>query len=185
MKALTGWMSGEGRLSRKGYVLRFTAPLAAMALVSWLAFVGGRDFLSHIHSGVFIVPFMFFIATGDASNMQRWQDLGVSGAIYKFARPIVVFLPFGAMALQFILPVLMASVGDTHSLFYMMQQDIGGWSFGAIPLAMLGITAVSVIGNIAYLSLMPGQKGRTGSVPIRWAAKRCSSRLRKVRTMIR
>ena len=156
MKAL---LSSEGRLSRNGYLKFFVAPLVGLIAFTWLTWVAAPDLFGGMPAMVFTVPWMLFLATADALNIRRWHDLGVSGSLYRLARPFVVMLPAGAMFVQFILPSLMASTGDYNALAFLIGQDLGGWSIQPVPLALLGLTLVGVIGNVAYLSAMPGQKG--------------------------
>lgn len=156
MKAL---LSSEGRLSRNGYLKFFVAPFLGLIVFTWLTWVAAPDMFGGMPAMLFILPWMIFLATADALNIRRWHDLGVSGSLYRLARPFVVILPAGAMFVQFMLPSFMAMSGDYSALFFLIGQDLGGWSFRPVPLAMLGITLVGVIGNVAYLSAMPGQKG--------------------------
>ncbi|MDP3495758.1 MAG: DUF805 domain-containing protein [Hyphomonadaceae bacterium] len=159
MDKLNAWVSSEGRLSRKGYLQLFVAPFAALILFTWLAWVAAPDLFGGMPAALFTLPWLAFLATADAQNIKRWHDLGVSGALYKFARPFVVLLPVGAMVLQFILPSFMAMSGDYGALAFLISQDLGGWHFGPAPMAMFAVTIVGVIGNIAWLSAMPGQSG--------------------------
>ncbi|RYG28719.1 MAG: DUF805 domain-containing protein [Burkholderiales bacterium] len=153
-------VSSEGRLSRNGYLQVFVAPLVGLAIATWAAFTLAPDlFLSGPAAMVFALGWVLFLSVADALNIRRWHDLGVSGSLYRLARPFVVILPIAAFGVQFLLPSLMASTGDYHALAFLIGQDLGGWSIQPVPLALLGITLVGVIGNVAYLAAMPGQKG--------------------------
>ena len=152
-------MSSEGRLSRSGYLQLFVAPFVGLGVATWAAFALAPDLVSGPASIVFSLGWVVFLSVADALNIRRWHDLGVSGSIYRLARPFVVMLPAGALALQFLLPSFMASTGDYGALAFLIGQDLGGWSLQPVPLAMIGIAVVGVIGNVAYLSAMPGQKG--------------------------
>lgn len=151
-------MSSEGRLSRKGYIQFFLAPLAALSFLTWLTWIAAPDWFGGMPAMLFALPWVIFFASADALNIKRWHDLGVSGALYRLARPFLVLLPVGAMALQFILPSFMAMSGDYSALAFLIDQDLGGWSFGPMPTTMLGITIVGTVANIAWLSAMPGQR---------------------------
>lgn len=152
-------VSSEGRLSRSSYLQVFVTPLAALGVATWAAFALAPDLVSGPASAVFALGWVFFLSVADALNIRRWHDLGVSGALYRLARPFVVILPLGAFAIQFFLPSFMAMSGDMGALAFLIGQDLGGWTLKPVPLAMIGITIVGVIGNVAYLSAMPGQKG--------------------------
>lgn len=153
-------VSSEGRLSRSGYLQAFVAPFIGLAAVTWAGFALAPDlFFSGPASMVIALGWVVFASVADVLNIKRWHDLGVSGALYRLARPFVVILPAGAFALQFLMPAAMASMGDYGALAFMMGQDMGGFSLKPVPLAMIGIAVVGVIGNVAYLSAMPGQKG--------------------------
>jgi uncharacterized membrane protein YhaH (DUF805 family) len=149
----------EGRLSRKGYALYFLAPLAALIFFTWMTWVAAPDIFKGAPAGLFVLPWMAFLATADAQNIKRWRDLGNSGAIYKLARPLVILLPLLALFVEFVLPSLMAGAGDTNALSHVIAREFGGFSFGPLSLAMFGVTIAAVIGNIAYLAAMPGQRG--------------------------
>lgn len=159
MRTLNAWVSSEGRLSRKGYIQFFVAPLVALSLFTWLTWVAAPDLFGGMPAVFFTLPWMLFLATSDAQNIKRWHDLGVSGALYKLARPFIVILPFGAMVLQFILPSFMAMSGDYGALAFLIGQDLGGWHFGPVPMSMFAITIIGVVGNIAWLAGMPGKSG--------------------------
>lgn len=159
-------VSSEGRLSRSGYLKFFVAPLAGLVAATWAAFTLAPDlFFKGPGSMVIALGWVVFASVADALNIKRWHDLGTSGALYRLARPFLVILPAGAFAFQFLLPSLMASTGDMNALAFLIGQDLGGWSLQPVPLAMLGITVVGVIGNVAYLSIMPGQKGPNAHGP--------------------
>lgn len=153
-------VSSEGRLSRNGYLQLFVAPLVGLAALSWAGFTLAPDiFYSGPASMVIALGWVVFGSVADPLNIKRWHDLGSSGAIYRLARPFVVMLPVGAFALQFLMPSVMASSGDYSALAFLIGLDLGGWSLQPVPLAMIGIAVVAVIGNVAYLCAMPGQKG--------------------------
>jgi len=159
MDKLNAWVSSEGRISRKSYIQFFVVPFAALIAFTWLTWVAAPDLFGGMPAALFTLPWLAFLATADAQNIKRWHDLGVSGALYKFARPLIVLLPVGAMVLQFILPSFMAMSGDYGALAFLIGQDLGGWRFGPVPMTMFAVTIVGVIGNIAWLSAMPGQRG--------------------------
>lgn len=152
-------VSSEGRLSRSGYLKFFVAPLAALITVTGVPFMMAPETVTGPASIVFSLAWVVFASVADALNIRRWHDLGLSGAIYKLGRPFVMLLPLGAFALQFLVPATKASSGDMGALAFLIGQDLGGWTWQPVPLAMLGITFVGVIGNVAYLAIMPGQKG--------------------------
>lgn len=153
-------ISSEGRLSRSRYLQVFVAPLLGLTGATWAAFTLAPDvFFGGPAAMVFALGWVLFLSVADALNIRRWHDLGVSGSLYRLARPFVVILPAAAFGVQFLLPSLMASTGDYSALAFMIGQDLGGWSIQPVPLALLGITLVGVIGNVAYLSAMPGQRG--------------------------
>ena len=152
-------VSSDGRLSRSGYLKFFVAPLAALVAATGVPFMMAPEMVSGPASIVFSLGWVVFASVADALNIRRWHDLGLSGAIYRLGRPFVMLLPLGAFALQFLVPATMASTGDMNALAFLIGQDLGGRTWQPVPLAMLGITLVGVIGNVAYLSIMPGQKG--------------------------
>lgn len=158
-------VSSEGRLSRNGYLQVFVAPFVGLAAATWAAFTFAPDLASGPAAMVFALGWVVFLSVADALNIRRWHDLGVSGSLYRLARPFVVILPVAAFGIQFLLPSLMASTGDYNALAFLIGQDLGGWSIQPVPLALLGITVVGVIGNVAYLSAMPGQKGANDHGP--------------------
>jgi uncharacterized membrane protein YhaH (DUF805 family) len=159
MDNLNAWVSSEGRLCRRDYALLFLAPLAALIGFTWLTWVAAPGFFGGISSSLFVLPWMAFLATADAQNIKRWRDLGSSGAIYKLLRSLVILLPLLALAVEYVLPALMASSGNMGALTYVIGREFGGLSMGPVPLAMLGLTVMAVIGKIAYLAAMPGQRG--------------------------
>jgi uncharacterized membrane protein YhaH (DUF805 family) len=160
MDKVNAWVSKNGRLSRKGYVLFFVAPLAGLVAFTWLTLIAGAAAINDaIPAALFVLPWMAFLATADAQNIKRWHDLGSTGAIYTLGRPFVILLPITALAVEYLLPGLMASAGDMGALSYVIAREFGGASFGPAPLAMFGLTIVAVIGNIVYLAAMPGQRG--------------------------
>jgi uncharacterized membrane protein YhaH (DUF805 family) len=160
MDKLNAWVSSNGRLSRKGYALLFLAPLAGLVAFTWLLLMAGPNVIyDAIPAAMFVVPWMAFVATADAQNIKRWHDLGNSGGLYKLLRPFVIILPLLGVAVEYLLPGLMASAGDMGALSYVIGREFGGPAFGPLPLAMFGLTLAAVIGNVAYLAVMPGQRG--------------------------
>jgi uncharacterized membrane protein YhaH (DUF805 family) len=153
------FVSSEGRISRRTYVMVFVAPFAALLAFTWLVMFVAPPITDALPVAAFNLPWIVFLATADAQNMKRYHDLGVSGALYKAFRPLVVVLPVLALVVQFILPSFMAMSGDMDALFFLIRQDLGGFSFGPLPLALFGITLAGVVLNIGYLSAMPGQSG--------------------------
>lgn len=159
MDLLNKFISSDGRISRGTYVKTFVAPFAVLLGLTALAFTLPIKIAGALPSSIVILPWTVFLATADAQNIKRWHDLGDPGRLYKLMRPGVVLLPVLALALQFIFPALAASFGDMDSLMFMVGQDLGGVKFGAIPLVLFAVTALGVIGNIAWLSITPGQSG--------------------------
>lgn len=159
MKTFKNWTSGEGRLSQQGYALYFLAPGAALIVATWLVFAFAPNLLGSSGSVILIAPWMFFLAITDAQNIRRYRDIGHSGRLYRLLRPLVVVLPLLALFLNFVLPAHMAMAGDMQALVYMMGQDLNGFSFGPIPLALFGITLAGMVCNVGYLAAMPGMQG--------------------------
>ncbi|MFT3722397.1 MAG: DUF805 domain-containing protein [Hyphomonadaceae bacterium] len=159
MDMLNRFISSEGRISRRTYVLTFLIPFVALLGLSALVFTLPFKMTGALPSSAAILPWMAFLATADAQNIKRWHDLGDPGRIYKLLRPGVVLLPVLAFALQFMFPAVAASFGDMDSLLFMVSQDLGGVTLGPVPLVLLGVTAVGVLGNVAWLSITPGQSG--------------------------
>lgn len=159
MDTLNRFISSEGRISRRTYILLFLLPFVALLGLTALAFTLPIQMVGAVPSSVVILPWVAFLATADAQNIKRWHDLGDPGRLYKLLRPGVVLLPVLALALQFIFPAMAASFGDVDALLFMVGQDLGGVKLGAIPMALLGVTAAGVIGNVAWLSITPGQSG--------------------------
>lgn len=159
MDLLNKFISSDGRISRGAYVKTFVAPFAVLLGLTALAFFLPIKMTGALPSSIVILAWTVFLATADAQNIKRWHDLGDPGRLYKLLRPGVVLLPVLALALQFIFPAFAAMSGDADALFFMINQDLGGVKFGAIPLALFAVTAVGVIGNVAWLSITPGQSG--------------------------
>ncbi len=159
MNFLKDWTSGEGRLSQKGYALYFLAPGAALIGATWLAFAFAPGLFGSSGAIVLIAPWMLFLAITDGQNIRRYHDIGNSGRLYRLLRPLVVVLPLLALFLNFVLPAHMAMAGDMQALVYMMGQDMNGFSFGPIPMALFGLTLAGMIYNVGYLAAMPGMQG--------------------------
>lgn len=148
-----------GRMTQSAYILGFVLPLVAVMGLSWLMFFGAPGLLGTPGHYVLAIGWTVVMATGDAHNIRRWQDLGSSGAMYRMMRPGVVLLPVLAFALQFLVPAQLASAGDMEALAFMIGMEFGGVWLQPAPMALLAITFVGVVGNVIYLSLMPGQQG--------------------------
>ena len=140
-------------------ILGFLLPFVGLCAFTFLMFSFPGAMAGALPATMVTLPWGLFLATADATNIKRWHDLGDPGRLYKLLRPGVVLLPVLAFALQFIFPALAASFGDMESLFFMVGQDLGGVKFGPAPLALFAITALGVIGNVAWLSIAPGQRG--------------------------
>jgi uncharacterized membrane protein YhaH (DUF805 family) len=151
-------VSREGRLGQQGYVLAFVLPFVALAAASWLAWTNAASVPSAAMP-VLVVGWLVLFGVGDALNIRRYHDLGNSGRLYQLLRPGVVLLPAIAFGLEYILPAQAAMVGDTEALMKVIGRELGGAPVSIAPPILLGLTAVGVIGNLLYLSLMPGQAG--------------------------
>lgn len=151
-------VSREGRLGQQGYVLAFVLPFVGLAAVSWLAWTYAASVPSAALP-VLVFGWLILFGVGDALNIRRYHDLGNSGRLYQLLRPGVVLLPAIAFGLEYILPAQAAMVGDTEALMKVISRELGGGPVSLAPPILLGIAAVGVIGNILYLSLMPGQAG--------------------------
>jgi uncharacterized membrane protein YhaH (DUF805 family) len=156
--AFDGLVSREGRLGQQGYVLAFVLPFVGLAAASWFAWAYAASVLS-VALPVIVVAWLVLFGVGDALNIKRYHDLGNSGRLYLLLRPGVVLLPAIAFGLEYILPAQAAMVGDTEALMKVIGRELGGGPVSIAPPILLGLTAVGVIGNILYLSLMPGQAG--------------------------
>ena len=154
-----------GRMTQSAYILGFVLPFVAVMGLSWLMFVGAPGLLGTPGHYVLAIGWTVVMATGDAHNIRRWQDLGSSGAMYRMMRPGVVLLPVLAFALQFLVPAQLASAGDMEALAFMIGMEFGGVWLQPAPMALLAITFVGVVGNVIYLSLMPGQQGENAYGP--------------------
>lgn len=159
MNAFNSWKSGEGRLSQKGYALYFLAPGAALIVATWLAFTFAPGLLGGSGAMILAVPWVLFLTLTDGQNIRRYHDIGHSGRLYRLLRPLVVVLPLLALFLNFVLPAHMAMAGDMQALAYMIGQDLNGFSFGPIPMALFGLTLAGMIYNVVYLAVMPGMQG--------------------------
>lgn len=159
MKTFKDWTSGEGRLSQQGYALYFLAPGAALIVGTWLVFAFAPNVLGSSGSIILIAPWMLFLTITDGQNIRRNHDIGHSGRLYRLLRPLVVVLPLLALFLNFVLPAHMAMAGDMQALVYMMGQDMNGFSFGPIAMALFGITLAGMVYNVGYLAAMPGMHG--------------------------
>lgn len=159
MDLLNKFISSEGRISRATYVVTFLVPFALLLALTALVFALPISMTGAAPSSLVILPWMAFLPTADAQNIKRWHDLGDPGRLYRLLRPGIVLLPALAFALQFIFPAVAASFGDMDSLLFMVGQDLGGVKLGPAPLALLGVTAAGVLGNVAWLSITPGQSG--------------------------
>lgn len=159
MDAFRDWKRGEGRLSRKGYILYFLVPGAALLAATWLTFTIWPQVLSGATAMFMALPWVVYLATADGQNIRRYHDIGHSGRWYRVLRPGLVVLPVLALILNFVLPAHMAMAGDMQALAYMIGQDMNGFSFGPIPTALFALTLAGVAYNAIYLSVMPGQAG--------------------------
>jgi len=154
-----------GRMTQSAYIIGFVLPLLVVVAMSWLMFVGAPGLLGTPGYSVLAIGWTVLMATGDAHNIRRWQDLGSSGAMYRMMRPGVVLLPVLAYALQFLVPAQLASAGDMEALAFMIGMEFGGVSLQPAPLVLLAVTVMGVVGNVSYLSLMPGQQGENAYGP--------------------
>ena len=157
-RAFDGLVSREGRLDQQGYVLAFVLPFVGLAAASWFAWTYAASVPSAALP-VIVVAWLVLFGVGDALNIKRYHDLGNSGRLYLLLRPGVVLLPAIAFGLEYILPAQAAMVGDTEALMKVIGRELGGGPVSIAPPILLGLTAVGVIGNLLYLSLMPGQPG--------------------------
>lgn len=148
-----------GRVSQSAYILGFVVPFVLVAGLTWLMFFGAPGLMGTPGHYVVALGWTVLMATGDAHNIRRWNDLGNSGALYRLLRPGIVLLPVLALVLQFVLPAHMAMAGDMQALAFMIGMEFGGVSWQPAPLALLVITVVAVTGNVLYLAIMPGQQG--------------------------
>lgn len=155
---LDSLVSREGRLGQQGYVLAFVLPFVVLAAASWLAWINAAS-VPGMAMPVLVVGWLVLFGVGDALNIRRYHDLGNSGRLYQLLRPGVVLLPAIAFGLEYILPAQAAMVGDTEALMKVIGRELGGGPVSLAPPILLGLTAVGVIGNTLYLSLMPGQIG--------------------------
>ncbi len=161
---LDNWISRDGRLSQRGYVLAFVFPFAAAAILTWACLTGKAGQLSSPLLQMCSLAWVFLLAMGDALNIKRYHDLGHSGRLYRLCRPGLVVLPLLAFVLHFFIPAQMASAGDMGALAYLIGQEFAP-SIGPVPMALLVLTFAGVALNVAYLSLMPGQAGPNAHGP--------------------
>ena len=148
-----------GRVSQSSYILGFVLPFIALLGLTWLMFVGAPGVLGTPGMYVLALGWTVLMATGEAQNIRRWNDLGNSGALYRLLRPGLVLLPVLALVLQFVLPAHMAMAGDMAALSFMIGMEFGGVAWQPAPLALLAITLVGATGNVLYLAITPGQQG--------------------------
>jgi len=161
---LDNWISRDGRLSQRGYVLAFVLPFTATTAITWASLAGEMGELSSPLLQMCSVAWVFLLAMGDALNIKRYHDLGHSGRLYRLCRPGLVVLPLLAFVLQFFIPAQMASAGDLGALAYLIDMEFAP-SIGPVPMALLVLTFAGVALNVAYLSLMPGQTGPNAHGP--------------------
>jgi uncharacterized membrane protein YhaH (DUF805 family) len=154
-----------GRMTQSAYIIGFVLPFVAVMGLGWLMFVGAPGLLGTPGYYAIAIGWTVLMATGDAHNIRRWQDLGSSGAMYRMMRPGVVLLPALAFALQFLVPAQLAAAGDMEALAFMIGMEFGGVWLQPAPLVLLAITFVGVTGNVIYLSIMPGQQGENAYGP--------------------
>lgn len=164
-KLLAVFAPRVGRMTQSAYIIGFVLPFVVVMGLSWFMFAGAPGLLGTPGYYVLAIGWTVLMATGDAHNIRRWQDLGSSGAMYRMMRPGVVLLPVLAFALQFLVPAQLASAGDMEALAFLVGMQFGGVSLQPAPLALLAITFVGVMGNVIYLSLMPGQQGENAYGP--------------------
>ncbi len=158
-KLLAPFAPRVGRMSQTTYILSFVVPFAAVIGLTWLVLFGAPGLLGTPGYYVVALGWTILMATGDACNIRRWNDLGSSAALYRLLRPGLVLLPLLAFALQFLIPAHLAMAGDMSSLAFMIGMEFGGVSLQPVPLALLVITLLAVTGNVVYLAIMPGQHG--------------------------
>ena len=159
MDWIRDWKRGEGRLSRKGYILYFLAPGVGLLVATWLVFTMAPQVLNGASAMFLALPWVIYLTTADGQNIRRYHDIGHSGRWYRVLRPGLVVLPVLALILNFVLPAHMAMAGDMQALAYMIGQDLNGFSFGPIPTALFALTLTGVVYNAIYLSVMQGQAG--------------------------
>jgi uncharacterized membrane protein YhaH (DUF805 family) len=160
MKLLQGRVSTEGRLSQHAYVLCFTLPFIVTLALSVSMFAMPNLFAAMGPFGIYGVAlgWLLLMALGDALNIKRYHDLGHSGRLYRLCRPGIVVLPLLAFALDFFIPAQMASMGNPEAVIFMIGEAMSP-TMHPVAIALLGLTVTGVAGNVAYLSLMPGQQG--------------------------
>lgn len=151
-------ISRERRLDRQKYILVFVLPLVTLVAASWLTWTNWYSTPSEVLPFL-ILAWLALFCVGDGLNVRRYHDLGNSGRLYLLLRPGVVLLPITAFGLEYILPAQAAMVGDTQALMMVIGRELGGAPVSLAPPILLGLTAAGVIGNVLYLSLMPGQAG--------------------------
>jgi uncharacterized membrane protein YhaH (DUF805 family) len=148
-----------GRVSQSSYILGFVLPFIVLLGLTGLMFAGALGVLGPPGMYVVALGWTVLMATGDAQNIRRWNDLGSSGVLYRVLRPGLVLLPVLALVLQFVLPAHMAMAGDMAALSFMIGMEFGGVAWQPVPLALLAITLVGAAGNVLYLAITPGQQG--------------------------
>jgi uncharacterized membrane protein YhaH (DUF805 family) len=154
--ALDRWVSPQGRLSQRGYVLTFALPFAALVLLTWLGFFAAPDVFGKMPVAPLALGWLALLGVGDALNIKRWHDLGNSARIYRLLRPTVVLLPLLAGALYLFAPMNAVTTGDIDALIAINEGRAAG-PLAQAPMLILGATGLGVAGNVIYLSLMPGQ----------------------------
>ncbi len=156
--------SKEGRLSRKGYIWLFAAPLAAVVALTGLALAVAPGLVGGPSAIILVGPWMFLFATADAQNIKRYHDLGNSARIYRLMRPIVMLAPVLALFVQFVLPAHLAMAGDMSSLVQMIGFDMNP-TLGTMPTAVILLVIAAILCNTAYLACLPGQRGPNAHGP--------------------
>lgn len=158
MDVLKKFMSKDGRLSRKGYVLCFVLPGAALLASTVASFWFVPPLVFGPGLQVLSLGWVVYLSTIDAQNIRRYHDLGNSGGLYRAMRPLVVLLPILAFALQFLIPAQLASAGDMEALAFLIGQEVA-FRMSPIPLAVMVLWFVGILANIVYLAVTPGQTG--------------------------
>jgi uncharacterized membrane protein YhaH (DUF805 family) len=153
-----GFLSKDGRIGRRGYVLGFAVPLGVLLALSWVGFSGAAGEASSQVVTIAAVGWTILLGLGDAMNVRRYHDIGNSGRLYLLLRPGVVLLPLVAFGLQFILPAMLASTGDVGALTYMIGQDMH-FGMAPAPLAVLVVWAAGIALNVGFLCVAPGDAG--------------------------
>jgi uncharacterized membrane protein YhaH (DUF805 family) len=153
-----GFLSKDGRIGRRGYVLGFAVPLGVLLALSWAGFSGAAGEAYSQVMTVAAVGWTILLGAGDAMNVRRYHDIGNSGRLYLLLRPGVVLLPVMAFGLQFVLPATLASTGDMGALTYMIGQDMN-FHMAPAPLAVMVVWAAGIVLNVGFLCMTPGDAG--------------------------